>query len=444
MATPHPTTTVGQTPMATPHPTTTVGQTPMATPHPTTTVGQTPMATHDELLKSVDRHLLISSDRSPQQEKVQHFDGEHNVHIHVDIDESTYRPPYDQSNKQDSHETASLDHRDPLSTYLRGKFPCRLCRENEAAINSHVVSKSVLNYLCKWKNNTLSASTAEQADHEVSEQKKLDGKEQRRYMFRTDIEEGRSVSAQECTTIHKRFLCSPCEKRFDDLDDCAYKYWRKLKHNWVSGKCKHISIEGKDMTEIVLFSFMIRAAGISLRLKWEIAYKSLEEAKCTFLKDTDKDFKVTVEELRDFGFVYCYLNHDKKYRIEFPVFCTFQLKERKMKAICMQVPPFFFLLPVLEESETAENCSQVKLLLTKYLPDIAHAVQKKLQELLDQFVEQQQQNHDSKDKRKSGLAHRFHLWYHSSNYHQTQSSPLLIFDYIDDGLNQLDIELNIY
>ena len=317
---------------------------------------------------------------------------------------------------------------DVASSMYRGRDLCALCRKKEANIDSHLIPCSVLFRLCKLKDGSLSNID-------------IDAKKQKRYLFRTDIEPGRAVTVAECATGCKKFLCGPCEKRFQYLDICACKYWSA--DNWEP----RIVNNGKDMTEIVLFSFMVRAARVSLRLEWKTHHKSLEDVKCTFLEDTDEDFKETVKKLSDFGFVYCCLNRDKKYRIEFPVFCTFQLKECKMKAICMQVPPFFFLLPVLEESETVENCSQVKLLLMKNLPDIAYAVQTKLQELLDQFVEQQQKNRDSKDKRKSGLANCFHLWYlwyRSSNYHQTQSSPLLIFDYIDEGLNQLDIKLNIY
>lgn len=388
----------------------------VTTSHRTSTGPEMPtlhQTTADELSNGPFRVLGISSDiifsnGSPRTEALPFSAESYDESASVIEDESGYASG--QSVTKPERTTSTLD---VASSIYRRQPLCALCCKNGATINSHLVPRTVLFFLCKWKDGSLSDILPEK---------------QKQYLFRTDIETGRAVTVMECRTGCRRFFCDPCEKQFRYLDTCACEFWSALKDNWehtfsiVSNK--------NDMTEIVLFSFMVRAARVSLRQKWEIAHESLEESKCTFLEeDREGDFKKTVKKLKDFGFMYYCLKPDKKYRIEFPVFCNLEINGCAMKVICMQVPPFFFLLP-----NPAEKISkEVKCFLEKYLPDIARAVQNKLQEYLDTFVKEQK-NCTSKGGK------NFDAWHKYWKDRPTESGPVLIFDYIDSKLDCLDIK----
>lgn len=364
----------------------------------------------DKLSNGPLQDLKISSDifptESPRTEALQPYDESASV-----VEDETGYACGQSDNQESFLSTRTSSVLDVASSIYRKQPCCALCCKNRAAINSHLIPSGVLFPLCKQMDGSFSDKIPEER--------------QKQYLFRTDIESGRAVTVRECSTGCRIFLCDPCEQQFRYLDTCACKFWSALKDD-----CEHsivnITIVGKDMTEIMLFSFMVRAGRLSLRLKWEIYHKSLEEAKCTFLEeDREGDFKETVKKLRDFGFVYCCLKPDNKYRIEFPVFCTFKINGCAMKVICMQVPPFFFLLPNRAEKISTE----VKCSLKNYLPDIARAVQNKLQEYLDIFVKEQK-NCTSKEGK------NFNRWYKYWTDHPTESGPLLIFDYIDSKLDK--------
>ena len=73
---------------------------------------------------------------------------------------------------------------------------------------------------------------------------------------------------------------------------------------------------------------------------------------CVHLKKVLRDdnivtYQTTTKSLDENGFLYCYLPQgSQKYRVEFPFFCTLKLSSgQTIHAICVQVPPFFCILP---------------------------------------------------------------------------------------------------
>lgn len=80
--------------------------------------------------------------------------------------------------------------------------------------------------------------------------------EQKTFMFRKDT--GTSVSASECTTKCKKYLCIDCEKRLRPIDHYANAVWRYL---FIDNSfLEHSQIDLKA----VLFSIMARGMYISL------------------------------------------------------------------------------------------------------------------------------------------------------------------------------------
>ena len=276
---------------------------------------------------------------------------------------------------------------------------CCFCAETGKLIDSHVVPESVLISLCKWKAG-----------------RENDGKQ---YLFRTDIDDGSGVECKECTTQFKKLLCSTCEKKFNSIDNSAKGLWRDLEDNWNCSQTQDIEMK------VAVSSMVARAMCISLPTVYHECCGCLIKAIESLKKDMyNKTIEKTKKRLDDIGFLWYRLpsdGHDyenRKYRVEFPFRCAVNILPLRVRilTVCAQVPPFFCLLPY--KSEDKEQ-------LRKYLKEIVKAVQEKLEEKLNSFIED--------EKAKGGRGREktnFTVWYEGIHTQNDGPGPVLVFDYL--------------
>lgn len=258
---------------------------------------------------------------------------------------------------------------------------------------------SVLGSLCRWK--------AEEED--TGE----------RYLFRTDIDDGREVNCKRCTTRLKRLLCDPCEHIFDGIDNFAHSLWQTLEANWQQRQRAETDDEMK--MKVAVSSMVARAVCVSLP---ECIY-SQDLIKAIQTLSHNKNFlNKTQMSLNDIGFLWYRLPSDgpgyknRTYRVEFPFRCAVNFTRQRVRflTICAQVPPFFCLLPY--------NLKKKELqLLKRYLCEVAHAVQDKLNEKLTNFIAGQR-------TRGGGEGTNFTLWYDKYHAGNGKPGPLLVFNYL--------------
>lgn len=312
--------------------------------------------------------------------------------------------------------------------FLTSGMKCYFCREQRELSDSHIVPKSVLQNLCKWKAGW-------------QEGDKID---ERCFIFRTDF--GQKVRARECTTKCHALLCSSCEEMFRVVDDCASDFWNysRLSRNWhkkswikykpkikkdkSTGRRRNDSrvvniiepisekpnaskdlVEPVDVTMIVLFSVMLR--GMYVPVPWHFN-KKIKGTFEVFREEVRRGLECpeTTKMLRNEGFLYCYLPFESsRLRAEFPFTCALILpkdgEDIRIEAVCAQVPPFFFLMP-------ENGCD--KDLLASYCEKIASAVNEKLDNMLNKFSAK----YDNFE---------FQQWYQ----HLPNEGPVLLFDYLD-------------
>lgn len=200
---------------------------------------------------------------------------------------------------------------------------CCWCKQIGEYSNSHLVPKSVLAELCKWKAD----------DNRPA---------QRVYMFRTDI--GFAVDAHECTTPEGNIICTDCEELFRHIDLYAHKFWKDKSNMWRSP----IFVNGEDTTNVVMFSIVARAMFLYMQQGYstyspifENALQVFREESCsikTEIEKKEKDglrykdahsmiestyskkvtYKDTRLELEKIGFMYQNLTQNEHYRVEFP------------------------------------------------------------------------------------------------------------------------------
>ena len=273
--------------------------------------------------------------------------------------------------------------------------------KDPASVNSHIVPKSVLRSLCIRK-----AGTAE-----------LPKTEESKYMFRTDIEQGKEVSCTECTTRLKKLLCESCECQLDCIDKCAARFWKSMELDYI--QLNNMDI---DITTVVLFSMMVRAMCVSL--PWAstgLLGNNIADALETMMSDPQLlDYQNTKEKLNNIGFVYCHLNRElHMYRVEFPFLCALRLRQMTIPVICLQVPPFFCLMPV----ESTPNH-----ILNRNIEHISDVVNQQLNEKLEEFCDKAQTNMKNKLNMKHKLYSYFHKWLKRSG---ELENILLVFDYLE-------------
>ena len=244
-------------------------------------------------------------------------------------------------------------------------------------INSHPVPQSVL------LNLSCSAAGLHGRNGRFTE----DDREEvclSKYFFRSDIANGRGVTASECSTRQSyKPLCKPCEDSLKSLDDRASFFWECLpKHSqhgkklqigcrWCTEFC--ITCEGcRDITSVFLFSVIARQMHLT-----SVYSDELRNTLNVFVEESDRNtYPETTAKLEEINFLHFVLPTSAACRIEFPFECFITLDGSTIKTVCAQLPPFFVIMP---------KDDQYVDILRDNIDDIIPLVRSKLQEKLESF-----------------------------------------------------------
>ena len=311
-----------------------------------------------------------------------------------------------------------------------GNKKCFFCKERCQLVKSHIVPRKVLECLCDWKaeDNRGEEEGMDQNEAGKAEKRKENkSKEQSKYMYMTDIDYGKCVSAQAC---YRKFLCELCEKRFQHIDEYARDFWKEMSQNWCEERTTPLNYKpGIDIMKAVLFSMVIR--GMYLSLDWSHWHESLMCAFKKMMNEVDTyTYQKTIELLDEIGFLYCYLPQShRRYRVEFPFSCTLKLKStQNIQAICAQVPPFFCILP--EKSEDRYS-------LQRYRHHIIRDVHIKLQESLDHFIDKQRAEVAEGQEQNCDQQKRIIKFFENPPH----NGCLLFFNYLEE---HLEVTVNVH
>ena len=263
--------------------------------------------------------------------------------------------------------------------------------------DGHIVPKAVLKALCRWRAGLPVKNSKEN---------------EKRYMFRTDIEGGMHVSAKECTTKFNKLFCGTCEELLQKIDTCASDFWDRFVENWTAQPNFEVAV--------ALASMMARAMYISQHCD----QKKLRKELFTTIEGSKDD---SAHRLNRLGFLCCKLPPYQRYQgyqVEFLCFCDVIVGQQRMQTICTQVPPFFCLLPYEpEHADVLKHC----------LYSITNAVRTKLDKALKDFYTQATQSEND-------MMRRFSEWY--TTIDASGTGPLLVFDYL--GEHPLEIDVRVF